>query len=177
MPRGVYERKQKDAGETPQNRGDCAAPQNGWGAINTAQAKESAADDWAVLDLSALQPNLPNAGWHTAKITQATVTSGADALWLAITCQLPDGYMPPAMMQPLAAKPDSNHVRRVPDGLRLMFATAKAVGVELPPQLTPDALEELFEGKTIDVKLAQKQRDGVNEMVIRKTAPAGTGGK
>ena len=169
MPRGVYERKPKDAVEAP--------PATDFGVIDLAQAKESAADGWAVLDLSALQPKLPSAGWHKAKITQATVASRTDALWLAITCQLEDGYMPPAMVQPLAAKPGTPHVQRVPDGLRLMFATAKAVGVELPPQLNPDALEELFEGKSIDVKLAQKQRDGVNEMVIRKTAPAGTGGK
>lgn len=175
MPRGVYERKPKDAVDpAPVTE---TAPANDWGAINTVQAKDDAADGWAVLDLGALQPKLPQAGWHTATITQATVASRTDALWLAITCQLGDGYVPPSMVQPLAAKPDTPHVRRVPDGLRLMFSTAKAVAVELPPQLNPDALEELFEGKAIDVKLAQKMRDGVNEMVIRKTAPAGTGGK
>lgn len=173
MPRGTKNLKTTDAGVSQK-----VSETSNWASIDTSKAKEeAAANNWAVLNLNALQPALPQPGWHTAKITQTSIASRTDALWLAITCQLDDGYMPPSMVQPLAAKADSPHARRVPDGLRLMFSTANAVGVELPAQLNPDALEELFEGKSIDIKLAQKARDGVNEMVIRKTAPAGTGGK
>lgn len=152
-------------------------PKSEWGDIDISKVEKNAIDDWDVLDISAFKVVLPSAGWHTAKIAQVSVSSGAEALWLAINMRLPCGYMPPALVQPLATKQNSQHARRVADGHRLMFSTAKALGVELPAKLNPDALEELFEGKDIDVKLACKARDGIDEMIIRKTAPAGTGGK
>jgi hypothetical protein len=174
MPRAVSATKSKPTTKTTPAAKTTPATET---IIDINTAMETAADEFAELDLSALQPVLPREGWHTAKISQVTVSSKSDVVWLAVTCRLDDGYALPAMVGPLAAKPDSPHLARVPEGLRLMFSTAKALGVQLPEKLKPDMLEELFEGKRIDVKLSKKIRDGVGEMLIRKSAPPGTGGK
>jgi hypothetical protein len=135
------------------------------------------ANGWNAIDLSIADTNL-DAGDYVAEV-DASAISKEEVLWFKLELTLVDnGYVLPPMFTPLAAKPGSKHIKRVPEGARLLRQLARAAGVTLPRDLRPGDLAGLFKCKRVRARCAVQQRDGFTELVMRSVMPlieAGSG--
>jgi hypothetical protein len=165
IPLGSNEapKAKKTAGAKP-NSNDVAS---GW-------AMSRVGDSWG-LDLTGGSADLPAPGDYVAVIEEVRLAERSDVVWMIVRYRL-DGFVaePAADIAPIAARPNSEHFRRVAEGARLLNRLATATRVDLSAINDPFELPAVLERKRVTLRLARRERDGVSELVVRAIMPART---
>ena len=126
---------------------------------------------WGRIDFSAVQRSLQPAGTYPATIVDVQVNEKADVVWLGVGFALDETTAAPSpILAAIAATVESEHVQRVPEGLRTLYRLSVATGVTLEG-VSYEALPGLLMGKRLELVVGHGMRDGIAELVIRSMRP------
>jgi hypothetical protein len=126
---------------------------------------------WGRINLGAAAGKLPAPGTYPGAVADLRLHEKPDALWCALQFSL-DGMSaaPRDILHAIAARDDSQHTHRVPEGLRFVYRLSQAVGVDIAG-VDYEQLPQLLIGKRLELTVAHSRRDGVPELVVRSMRP------
>ncbi len=126
---------------------------------------------WGPINLQAIAGNLPAPGTYPGAVADVRLHEKPDVLWCVVQFSLDDlAAAPRDVLNAIAARGDSQHIHRVPEGLRFFYRLSQAVGVGIAG-VDYEELPRLLIGKRLELTVAHSRRDGVPELVVRSMRP------
>lgn len=127
--------------------------------------------NWETIDLRAADATL-SPGDYAGTIERVTLHPKQTELWIRVEFTLADYEVTPEALMIVVAVADSKYTDRLAEAFRRLHEIAAACRVTLPDKLRPQSLPELFEGRAVLLRLAQYQKGGVTDLVVRKVLPS-----